>query len=206
MKKLMLLTALATLVSGAYAADLTVPETNGTYTTVMVVPPILETATWEQVPQRGSAIVVNAGSVYRIGRQLIVAAHAGTMTNTMVTTTAYYTNGVAVVLAGAQWAATNGIAVYTNSYVSVAPITVPIKGLSILDGTVEWYRVRTAEQDDVTVQLDVSGTGSTVTLSDGNGDSLVYSADATVELPDYTGALYISKTSTNVWTSKTLVW
>ena len=206
MKKLMLLTALATLVSGAYAADITVPATNGTYTTVMVVPPILDTATWAQVPQRGSAVVVNAGSVYRIGRQLIVAAHAGTMTNEMVTVTAYYTNGIAVDLTGAQYAATNATAVYTNSYVTVAPITVPLKGLSIRDGTVEWYRVRSADQDDVKVQLKVGGTGSTVTLSDGLGDTLNYTADATVELPDYTGALYISKTSTNVWTAKTLTW
>ena len=135
--KMMLMLALAASVTGALAWDVPITATYVAGTNLMILPPVVDASVqWQQYPVRATSVVVNAGARYRIGSQVIVAAHAGTMTNTAVTTTTYYTNGVQVVLAGAQYAATNGIAVYTNTVIAVAPITVPAAGISGYDGSV----------------------------------------------------------------------
>lgn len=204
--KMMLMLALAASVNGAFAWDLTIPATNAAATTVMIVPPVVDASAWQQIPERSTGVVVAAGARYRIGRQIIVAAHAGTITNVNVTTTSYYTNGVPVVLAGAQWAATNGISVYTNSVTACAPITVPAAGISGYDGTVRWYRVRQASVDDVRMQLTISGSGETVTFTDGVGSTLDYTATAEKDFADFDGALYVSRVSTNACSIKAMAW
>lgn len=207
MKKLMkmtLLLAFAASVTGALAWDVTVPETNDTATVVMLVPPVVEASELSQIPVRGSNVAVVAGAKYRIGSQVIVAAHAGNMTNTMVTTTAYYTNGIPAVLAAAQWAATNGVPVYTNIYTVLAPISVPAAGLSGYDGSVRWYRARTADQEDVRLQIAVAG--GTVSLRDNSGSTLGYAAAATVDFLDFNGALYVYKDATNACSAKAMAW
>lgn len=209
MKKLMKMTlmlAFAASVSGALAWDVAVPATNDTVTTVMAVPPIVAASELSQIPVRGSNVAVVAGSKYRIGSQIIVAAHAGNMTNTMVTTTAYYTNGIAVELAGAQYAATNSTPVYTNIYTVLAPISVPAVGMSGYDGTVRWYRARTADQNDIQIQLNY-GAG-TVKLTDSSGSVFSYTAALVDPHPlyDYAGAVYVSMTAIGTNTVSVRAW
>ena len=207
MKKLQMLmiTVLATLAFGAHAWTLTVPKTNATATTVMVVPPVRSIpADLSMIPERSTNVAVAAGAVYRIGGQLIVAAHAGNITNQQVTTTAYYTNGIAVNLAAAQYAATNSIPVYTNSYTEVAPISVPAFGISGYDGTVRWYRARTAAYDDVRMQITVGG--GSVTLTDASGNALVYSTTAEKDFTGFDGTLYISQSDLSTNSVSIMVW
>jgi hypothetical protein len=192
--KMMLMLALAASVTGALAWDVPIAGTYIAGTNLMILPPVVAASEqWQQYPVRATSVVVNAGARYRIGTQVIIAAHAGTMTNTAVTTTTYYTNGVQVALAGAQYAATNGIAVYTNTVIAVAPITVPAAGISGYDGSVRWYRARTADQDDVKIQID---TTNTVVLVDGAGNSIRYTATVDKDFPDFGGALYFNALTT----------
>lgn len=208
MKKFMLFTAvLATLVTGARAYDLTVPKTNATVKVVMLVPPVSAGGDVSQLPVRATSVVVNAGAQYRIGSQVIVAAHAGTMTNTAVTTTTYYTNGFLTALAGAQFAATNGIAVHTNTVIAVAPITVPSQGISGYDGTVRWYRARTPDVENVRLQITVDGNGESVILTDGGGNTLKYAASVEKDFLDFPGALYVSQSAMTATNSvKVMAW
>jgi len=189
--KLMLAVALAGFVTGAGAWDLTVPETNDTVTTVMIVPPVVVgSANWASYPERGTSVVVTAGARYRIGRQVVVAAHAGTMTNTLVTTTTYTTNGTAIT---------------TNTVSVVAPITVPLQGISGYDGSVRWYRAPTSR---TALRLKVVNGGCNVTLSDGSGlNTWVNTATAVDDgFAGYQGALYVSKDDTNVCSITALSW
>lgn len=215
MKKLMKMTraaqaaimlAFAASVTGALAWDVSVPATNDTVKTVMAVPPVVDASELTQLPVRATSVVVVAGAKYRIGSQVIVAAHAGTMTNSTVTTTAYYTNGIPVALAAAQYAATNGIPVYTNIYTVVAPISVPAVGMSGYDGTVRWYRARTADQNDIQIQL-TYGAG-TVKLTDSSGSVFSYTAALADPQPlyDYKGALYVSMTGIGTNTVSPRAW
>ena len=203
MKKLMLLSALAAFCSGALAWDVTVPATNQTVTVIMAVPPIAETPypALEQLPVRSTGVVVAAGARYRIANQVIVAAHAGTITNQVVTS--YYTNGVVVNLAGAQYAATNGVRVVTN--IVVAPITVPASGLSGYDGSVRWFRARTPAQDDVRLQVNYGGS-DTVVLRNSLGDDLYYTASGTVDFADFDGALYVTQLALGTNAVRVLSW
>ncbi|MBM4043560.1 MAG: hypothetical protein FJ279_00450 [Planctomycetes bacterium] len=189
--KLMLVLAFAGFATGAGAWGLTVPETNATATTVMIVPPVVDAAlNWASYPERGTGVVVSAGARYRIGRQIIVAAHAGTMTNTLVTTTTYTTNGAAIT---------------TNTVSVVTPITVPIQGISGYDGTVRWYRAP-SERDAIRLRI-VNG-GCNVTLTDGSGfNSWVNTATAVDDgFAGYQGPLYVSKDGTNVCTITAFTW
>ena len=190
MKKFMVLLTVLAAVGVARAWNITVPETNATVTTLMVVPPVLSGGDeWRQVPERSTGVVVNAGAVYRIGRQLIVAAHAGTMTNSVVSTTTYVTNGTVI--------ATNVVSV-------VAPITVPTYGLSGYDGSVRWFRARSARDNDVRIQLAVGG--GAVALTSGGGNTLTYTASGTIDFPDYEGSLYVSKNGTEACSAAIFVW
>jgi len=196
--------ALAASVSGAFAWDLTVSDAYIGGTNIMIVPPVVSTASLAQIPVRATRVVVAAGSPYRIGSQIIVAAHSGAITNSTVTTTGYYTNGYPVSLAVAQWSATNGVSVFTNTCISVAPITVPAVGLSGYDGTVRWYRARTADIDDIRLQLAVAG--GVLTLTDSSGSTLDYTAAGTVDFSDFPGALYVHKSATNACSVKAMGW
>lgn len=189
--KLMLALALAGFVTGAGAWDLTVPETNATATTVMIVPPVVEASlNWASYPERAVTNVVSAGARYRIGRQVIVAAHAGTITNGTVSTTTYVTNGVVVT---------------TNTVTVITPITVPISGISGYDGTVRWYR---APSSRTAIRLKVVNGGCNVTFSDGSGlNTWVNTASATDDgFAAYQGPLYVSKDDTNVCTVTAIQW
>ena len=204
MKKLMLLTlALAASVTGALAWDLDVPASNDTETVVMIVPPALASpyAQLAQLPVRATSVVVTAGAKYRIGNQVIVAAHAGTMTNS--TTTTYYTNGVLVDADGEAYAVTNDIAVVTN--ITVAAITVPAKGISGYDGSVRWYRPRELTEDDVRLQLTYSG-DDTVTLTDASNGTLTYTASGFIDFQDFLGTLYISQAALGTNSVKAVAW
>jgi hypothetical protein len=133
--------------------------------------------------------VVAAGAQYRIGRAVIVAAHAGTMTNTVVSTTTITTNGAVV---------------STNTVAVIAPITVPLSGISGYDGSVRWYRAPTARDR---ARLKIVNGGCTVTLSDGAGNTWLNTATATDDgFVGYEGALYVSKNDTNVCTITALSW
>jgi hypothetical protein len=180
--KLMLALAFAGLVTGAGAWDLTVPETNAAATTVMIVPPVVDaTENWASYPVRVTNTAVAAGARYRIGNQVIVAAHAGTITNGTVTTTTYTTNGATVV---------------TNTSTVITPITVPLAGISGYDGTVRWYR---APSSRVATRLKIVNGGCTLTFSDGSGyNTWANTASATDDgFAGYQGALYVSKSGTN---------
>jgi len=190
--KLMLVLALAGFVTSAGAWDLTVPETNAAATTVMILPPVVDsTQNWASYAERATSVVVSAGARYRIGRQVIVAAHAGTMTNTVVSTTTYTTNGAVIT---------------TNTVTVVAPITVPISGISGYDGSVRWYRA-SPSRDRVRVLLVNTG-GCNVTLSDGSGlNTWVKTATGVDDsFIGYQGALYISKETESVCTTSVWQW
>jgi hypothetical protein len=204
LSRLLAVLALAASVTGAYAWDISITDPYLAGTNIMVVPPVVAAAELSQLPTRGTSVVVTAGAKYKIGSQIIVAAHSGTMTNQTVTTTAYYTNGLPVELAVAQWAATNAIPVYTNIYTVVAPITVPAVGLSGYDGSVRWYRARSPTQEDVRLQLTVPG--GTLTLTDGSGSTLAYTAAATVDFLDFEGTLYGTKSVKTNCTAKAMAW
>lgn len=189
--KLMLALAIAGFVTGAGAWDLTVPETNDTATTVMIVPPVVNAAlSWASYPERGSNVTVAAGARYRIGRQIIVAAHAGTITNETIVTTTYVTNGTVVA---------------TNSVVDLVPISVPLQGISGYDGTVRWYRAPSSRS---VVRLKTVNGGCNVTFSDGSGlNTWVNTATAVDDgFAGYQGALYVSKDDTNVCSVTALQW
>jgi hypothetical protein len=189
--KLMLALAFAGFVTGAGAWDLTVPETNATATTVMVVPPVIDaTANWASYPVRVTNTAVAAGARYRIGNQVIVAAHAGTITNGTVSTTTYVTNGVTVA---------------TNTVTVITPITVPLSGISGYDGTVRWYR---APSERSAIRLKIVNGGCTITFSDGSGlNTWANTASATDDgFAGYQGALYVSKNDTNVCSVTALQW
>lgn len=204
LSRLLVMLALAASVTGAYAWDITIEDTYLAGTNIMVVPPVVAATELSQLPVRGTSVVVAAGAKYKIGSQIIVAAHSGTMTNQTSTTTAYYTNGLPVELAAAQWAATNAIPVYTNIYTVVAPITVPAVGLSGYDGSVRWYRARQPAQEDVRMQLTVPA--GTLTLSDASGSTLVYATASTVDFLDFEGALYGTKSVATNCTTKAMAW
>jgi hypothetical protein len=193
----LIMLALAASVTGAFAWDLVASASNSVITKTMIVPPVLDSGTsWQQTPVRGTSITVNAGSVYRIGQQLIVAAHAGTMTNgtTSVTTVS-----------------TNGAVVTTNTVVSVAAIAVPTVGISGYDGTVRWYRARGTDQRNVYIQA-TGYQDQSITLTDGAGSTLVYGVPAAAELlkfETFNGTLYVAPTSasvTNTSTVKVMAW
>lgn len=203
MKKFLILLALAAVSFGALAWDVTVPASNQAVTVLMVVPPVVDTpySGIAQLPVRSTGVVVAAGAKYRIANQVIVAAHAGTITNQLVA--AYYTNGLVVALADAQWAATNGIAVVTN--LAVAPITVPVTGISGYDGTVRWYRARPTNNEDVRLQV-VYGGSDTVVLQDSVGDALRYAASGSVDFLDFTGAMYVKQLALGTNSVRVLAW
>lgn len=187
--------AVAAAVSAASAADFAL-ATNA----VMLVPPCGDySVTWAQLPVRGTGVAVSAGSVYRNGRQAIVAAHAGVMTNSVVAT--YYSGGAAISWAAMTNLAATGGTVVTNY--AVAPISVPATGLSGYDGTVRWHQVRPMGKDYVRLQITVSG--GVVTLADSAGDSVAYSSTAEKDFPGFAGALYGSM-SAGTNSVKALVW
>lgn len=207
MKKLMgfmLALAIVFAATGAFAWDLTVTDAN-IATNIVLVPPIATAdAQWSQYPVRSTGVVVAAGARYRLGRDVIVAAHAGTITNQTVTTTSYFTNGVATTFAGASNAVVAGRAVITNTVIACAPITVPVKGISGYDGTVRWYRARELAEDFVRIQLTIAG--GTVTLTDSAGSTLTYTSSGIYDFEGFPGLLYINKSATNAVSARVMDW
>lgn len=190
--KLLLAVALAGgLATGAGAWDVTVSGTNATQA-VLVLPPVVDARlNWDAYPVRATSVVVTAGARYRIGRQIIVAANEGSITNESLSTTTYVTNGTVVA---------------TNTVYTIVPVTVPITGLSAYDGTVRWARAA-ASRDRARVQVTV-GSGCTLVIGNGSGDNLTYSTSAIDDgFVGYEGPLFAYRTgTTNTCTVSVLQW
>lgn len=191
-QKLVCVAAVAICALGARAWEVIVPATNDAVsTTVMVVPPVYDPgASWAQLPVRCTSVTVTAGAFYRIGRQVIVAANAGAMTNGYSTTTVVSTNTLGVVS--------------TNTTYAVDAITVPQTGLSDWDGTVRWHRVPSA-RSNIRLRVTVAA-GTTVVLSNSSGDEWAYAATADdAGFGDFQGSLYAELTGDGSGTNSTVV-
>lgn len=194
-RTVMFATALAIIAFGARAYDFTLATNTTTVASVMVLPPVYDPGlSWAQIPQRTTNASVAAGAYYRVGRQIIVAAHAGTITNG--------TTSVSTVV-------TNGAVISTNTVTSIVAITVPDVGISDYDGTVRWFKVPASrDRARVRVAISLPDTGATVTLSDGIGNALTYTASASDDgFVNYKRALYASKAdATNLCTITVFPW
>lgn len=193
MKKLMTMLALAaSVITGANAWEIALltGETNK-----VIAPPAVNYTSNRQIPARTATNVVAVGDLRRSGADVIICAVAGT-TSTNVTITTYMTGGVYVALAAAQYAATNSIAVTTNSYITVAPLTVPETGLTAVDGSAYWFKVpqsRTA----LLLQPSTLASGAIVYYEDANGNQILEDAIRDmVKLEGFNGALYAHASDT----------
>lgn len=168
--------AFAAAFGPARAAEFTIPATNGTPSSVMVLPPVYNAGPgWAQLPERGTSVVVSAGQIYRIGRRPIVAANAGSITNEAIATTVISTNGTVV---------------STNTTYAIVAVTVPEVGLSAYDGTVRWMRPHVA-RERTRLRVTVPGTEAYVSLTDGVGNTRTYTTTTDDDgFADYQGALY----------------
>jgi hypothetical protein len=157
MKKLtlvMLAMLTAGLVLNSSAATFTITQTVTNTNPTMIVPPVDDAPdSWAQLPDRNLLANTNkaitAGQIYRTGRQAIIAANSGNLTTVL---------------------ATNVVGSVTN--VTIAAITVPVSG-TVADGTVNWFRLRSATDTHLRLTILSSANGS-VTLKNGRGDLMVY--------------------------------
>jgi len=175
MKKLTVVT-LALMVAGlaltSSAATFTIDQTVTNTNPTMIVPPVDDAPdSWAQLPDRNLLANTNkaitAGQIYRTGRQAIIAANSGTLTTVL---------------------ATNVVGSVTN--VTIASVTVPVRGLSAADGTVYWFRLRPAADDLARLSLTISASGGVI-LKTGTGDLIKYGTSGTVaDFAAYPGALW----------------
>jgi hypothetical protein len=173
MKKLMLIMSALAAVSIANAWTITA-TTNATAT--MIVPPAVNlTQGLGQLLDRGAtntSTTVAMGEFRRINGVVAVAANAGTLsealtTNSTVTAggTYYGTNVVS------GYVVTNTVATTTNTVVTRTCPTVPLTGLSAVDGDVYWFRVP-ATRNPVYVQATLAAVTS-YTVTNTVAESLV---------------------------------
>ena len=188
MKKMLTMLALAaSVITGANAWEITLKtdETNS-----MLAPPAIDyTRSISQFAARTATNAVTVGEYRRSGSVLLICAVAGT-TDTNVTITTWTTGGVAVAEAAALWAETNGIAVTTNTIVTVAPLTIPDTGLTGADGTVYWYKVPKTRKSLI-LQPKTLTANALVYYEDADGNKVIEdTVRDKVELEGFNGILY----------------
>ena len=185
-KMLTMLVLAATVISGANAWQIEL-KTGGTNT--MIAPPAVDYSYSRQIRARTATNAVTVGELRRSGSDTIICAVAGT-TATNVTYTSWQTGNVAVAEAVALWAETNGIAVVTNTIVTVEPLVVPETGLTAADGTVYWFKVPKSRKALI-LQPSTLTANAVVSYEDTRGDVVLEdTVRDRVELTGFNGALY----------------
>lgn len=180
----MLMAAAGFVALNCSAWTVTVDQTVTNLNPVMLAPQMDDAPdSWAQRPNRDLVANTNKavvmGEIYRTGRQLIVAANSGNITNGTVSTVTTVTNIVGSV---------TNVVVSTN--VALVAVSVPVSGLSAADGTVYWYRARPTADTKLRLSVDVSS-GGTAIIKNGRGDLIKYTADGVYDFDGLTGPLYI---------------
>lgn len=206
MKKLMLvLTALAVMIVGvAYSGPITVTTNATPATGTIVVPPVVNFGSgYLQIASRdatNTSGTVAMGEYRRVGDVVCIAANAGTLTaerttNTVITAggTYYGTNLITGLVV------TQTVAAVTNTVITRKAISVPLTGLSAVDGTVYWLRVP-ASRGPVIVQARIPLATATVTLTDSDGGITMFHDDYEKETFTSGKLLYAKASGTNTCT------
>ena len=167
--------ALTAIMAGAWEVSVLTGGTN-----IMIAPPAHSSLAASTVKARSALETISQGEYRRYGAGLIVAAHGGVTC----------TNVIASIVTNIVGTATN---VVTN--LVVAPLTVPLYGMSGYDGTndanaVRWYRVPLS-RSVLIIQPTALVTGTVASYVDGNGNKIVEDTlyDKVI-LEGYNGPLY----------------
>lgn len=193
MKKVYLI---ALAFASTLAANALTIATNATAT--MVAPPVINFGpSAAQIAERTAVNTVAMGEFRRIGGVVCTAANAGTTTGVLTTNT--------TIVAGGTYIATNSITGYihtnvvaavTNTAITVQALSVPLTGLTAVDGSVYWLRVPLT-RNPVILQARIVSPGAVVTVTDSAGGTTQLASDYGYQL--FTGgkALFARYDSTN---------
>jgi len=174
--------ALTAVLAGAWEVNVLTGGTN-----IMVAPPAHSSIAASTVKARTALETISQGEYRRHGAGLIVAAHGGVTC----------TNVIASIATNVVGTTTN---VVTNMV--VAPLTVPLYGLSGYDGTndanaVRWFRIPLS-RSALIVQATSLTSGALMNYVDGDGNKIVENTQyVKTILEGYNGPLYGNSTDTN---------